>query len=81
MLKESDHSPDQASENDKHKQDQLDKQRKGENHWKPELASNSEEAVKADRTSSNESVADLQKRTVDHVSKKSKSGTSQDDSH
>lgn len=38
-------NPDQASENEKHKQDQLTKQKEGKGHWKPELASDSEEAV------------------------------------
>jgi hypothetical protein len=36
-------------ESEKHKQDSLDKQRKGQGQWKPELASDSEEAIKADR--------------------------------
>jgi hypothetical protein len=34
-----------AEQNEKHKQDQLKKQKEGKGHWKPELASNSEEAV------------------------------------
>ena len=38
-------NPDQASDNEKHKQDQLTKQKEGKGHWKPELASDSEEAV------------------------------------
>ena len=44
-LKESSEDP----ESEKHKQDSLDKQRKGQGQWKPELASDSEEAIKADR--------------------------------
>jgi hypothetical protein len=36
---------DKATDYEKHKQDQLDKQKSGKGHWKPELASNSEEAV------------------------------------
>ncbi|KAF3058910.1 hypothetical protein CFAM422_011947 [Trichoderma lentiforme] len=36
---------------DLHKRDSLAKQKKGSGHWKPELASDSEEAVKADRAS------------------------------
>ena len=36
---------DQAESNERHKQDQLKKQKEGKGHWKPELASNSEEAV------------------------------------
>lgn len=38
-------SSESAAENEKHKQDQLSKSKDGNNHWKPELASNSEEAV------------------------------------
>lgn len=37
--------PDLAEQNEKHKQDQLQKQKEGRGHWKPELASNSEESV------------------------------------
>jgi len=77
-LKESDrHNPDQAESNERHKQDQLQKQKEGKGHWKPELASDSEEAVAADR-SSNESIEEMQKKTKEHVEKKHKSGTSQD---
>jgi hypothetical protein len=36
---------DQGTANEHHKQDQLKKQKEGKGHWKPELASNSEEAV------------------------------------
>jgi len=37
-LKESDHNnPDQAEHNERHKQDQLQKQKDGKGHWKPEL--------------------------------------------
>jgi len=46
MLKESDHHlPDQAAANERHKNDLLQKQKEGRGHWKPELASNSEEIV------------------------------------
>jgi hypothetical protein len=38
-------NPDLAEQNEKHKQDLLNKQKEGKGHWKPELASNSEEAV------------------------------------
>lgn len=34
-----------AEHNEHHKQDQLKKQKEGKGHWKPELASQSEEAV------------------------------------
>jgi hypothetical protein len=39
-------NPDLAEQNEKHKQDQLKKQKDGNGHWKPELASDSEEAVR-----------------------------------
>ncbi|KAG5974265.1 hypothetical protein E4U55_008242 [Claviceps digitariae] len=39
---------------DKHKKDSLAKQKKGEGQWKPELASDSEEAVRADKLSDEE---------------------------
>jgi hypothetical protein len=38
-------TPGLAEQNEKHKQDQLQKQKDGKGHWKPELASNSEESV------------------------------------
>ena len=38
-------NPDLAESNERHKQDQLQKQKEGKGHWKPELASDSEEAV------------------------------------
>ncbi|KAG0651616.1 hypothetical protein D0Z07_1766 [Hyphodiscus hymeniophilus] len=78
-LKEGDHSsPDQAEHNEKHKQDQLKKQKEGKGHWKPELASNSEESVAADRNHDGESIENLQKRTTEHAEKKHQHGTSQD---
>ncbi|QPG93724.1 hypothetical protein C2857_002038 [Epichloe festucae Fl1] len=46
---------------DKHKKDSLEKQKKGTGQWMPELASDSEEAVRADR--SNEDIATLRERT------------------
>lgn len=66
------------NDNEKHKQDQLQKQREGRGHWKPELASNSEEAVAADRQASNDSIEEMQKKTAEHAEKKHKHGTSQD---
>ncbi|KAG9228400.1 hypothetical protein BJ875DRAFT_477543 [Amylocarpus encephaloides] len=79
FLKESDrHNPDQAAENEKHKQDQLRKQKEGKGHWKPELASDSEEAIQAERNHVDESPEEMQKRTAEHVQKKHKHGTSQD---
>ncbi|PSS22153.1 hypothetical protein M430DRAFT_34132 [Amorphotheca resinae ATCC 22711] len=77
-LKESDHdTPDLAEKNEIHKQDLLRKQKEGKGHWKPELASNSEEAVKADR-STDQNLDELQRKTAEHAEKKHKHGTSQD---
>jgi len=82
-LKESDrHDPDQAANNEKHKQDSITKSKEGKGHWKPELASDSEEAVAADRHEhsdhSEEGIKELQKKTTEHAEKKHKHGTSQD---
>ncbi|KAI0803418.1 hypothetical protein GGR55DRAFT_400410 [Xylaria sp. FL0064] len=63
---------------EKHKQDLLEKQKSGKGHWKPELASDSEEAVKADRTS-HEDVATLQNRTKATAEETHKTGTSMRD--
>ncbi|KAH6679547.1 hypothetical protein B0J14DRAFT_649937 [Halenospora varia] len=72
-LKESDrHNPDQAEQNDKHIKDQLQKQKDGKGHWKPELASDSEEAVAADRQSGSDSIEEMQKKTAGHAEKKHK---------
>jgi len=78
-LKESDHSNSETAEhNEWHKQDQLQKQKDGKGHWKPELASNSEEAVAADRQSNGDSIEEMQGKTKDHAEKKHKHGTSQE---
>lgn len=63
---------------DRHKKDSLDKQKSGKGHWKPELASDSEEAIKADH-SSHSSVAEMQEKTKRHAEDKAKSGTSMND--
>ncbi|RYC65273.1 hypothetical protein CHU98_g921 [Xylaria longipes] len=70
-----DHDP------EKHKQDLLSKHKSGKGHWKPELASDSEEAVKADRASGqqNEDIASLQNRTKSTAEETSKTGTSMRD--
>jgi len=62
----------QGEVNEKHKQDQLAKQKEGKGHWKPELASNSEEAVAADRQAGDQSIEELQKKTAEHAEKKHK---------
>jgi len=82
-LKESDRDiPDLPNVNEKHKQDQIQKQKEGKGHWKPELASDSEEAISADRAhkekGGEESIEELQNRTREHAQKKLKHGTSQD---
>jgi hypothetical protein len=69
---------------EKHKQDSLAKQKRGQGHWKRELASDGEEAVKADRQAAKEghSEADmkrLQERTKAAAEDTAKSGTSMHD--
>jgi len=76
-LKETDRdNPNQGENYEKHKDDQLQKQKAGKGHWKPELASESEEAVAADRHEhsdhSENGIKDLQKKTQDHADKKHK---------
>ncbi|RDL37347.1 Uncharacterized protein BP5553_04780 [Venustampulla echinocandica] len=68
QLKEGDRDT-SPEENEKHKQDTVRKAKEGKGHWKPELATNSEEAVKADRSAGSDSIADLQKRTVEYAEK------------
>jgi hypothetical protein len=65
---------------DKHKQDSLAKQKKGSGHWKSELASDSEEALKADRNESGDPKT-LQERTKGAAEEKHKAGTSSHDGH
>ncbi|TFB02301.1 hypothetical protein CCMA1212_006124 [Trichoderma ghanense] len=65
-----------------HKRDSLEKQKRGSGHWKPELASDSEEAVKADRASREhtpEELRELQERTKKAAEETSKAGTSMRD--
>ncbi|KAK8106893.1 uncharacterized protein PG998_008906 [Apiospora kogelbergensis] len=67
---------------EKHKEDLLSKHKDGKGHWKPELASNSEEAVKADRSttgSSKEDISKLQEQTKKAAEETSKAGTSMRD--
>ncbi|KAM3510504.1 hypothetical protein MY11210_005854 [Beauveria gryllotalpidicola] len=63
---------------DKHKLDLLRKHKQGSAHWKRELASDSEEAVKADkgRGGAKETVEQLQERTKKLAEENSRSGTS-----
>lgn len=46
-----------------HKKESLQKQKKGEPEWKRELASDSEEAVYAERNHGHETIETMQKRT------------------
>ncbi|KAI0019837.1 hypothetical protein F4780DRAFT_780145 [Xylariomycetidae sp. FL0641] len=78
-LRQKESEPPESYDPEKHKQDLLKKQKEGKGHWKPELASTSEEAVKADRTS-NETPEQLQERTKKVAEETSKSGTSMHDS-
>ncbi|KAH8904017.1 hypothetical protein BR93DRAFT_940181 [Coniochaeta sp. PMI_546] len=68
---------------EKHKQDSLAKQKQGKGHWKPELASNSEESIWADRMSpdeaSEEAMKRLQERTKEAAETNAKAGTSMSD--
>lgn len=73
-LSESDHSrhesEDRSGEIDHHKNDQLQKQKEGKGHWKQELSSNSEAAIKADRDeihSVEEDINKLQKEATESV--------------
>ena len=65
-------NPGQPEKNDHHIKDQLEKQKKGTNHWKPELASNSEEAVAADRNNEGKDPKQLAKETAGHAEEKHK---------
>ncbi|KAI5457302.1 mitochondrial carrier protein PET8 [Mariannaea sp. PMI_226] len=66
-----------------HKQDSLSKQKRGAGHWKPELASDSEEIVHADRAARDgvpEDISALRERTKRAAEEASKGGTSMRDS-
>ncbi|KAK0740300.1 hypothetical protein B0T18DRAFT_431643 [Schizothecium vesticola] len=81
-LKESDHPSPEAYE--KHKQDSIAKQKQGKGHWKAELASNSEESIKADRHATSEglteaSIKRLQEETKGRAEETRKHGTSMKD--
>ncbi|MCJ1465045.1 hypothetical protein MMC07_003660 [Pseudocyphellaria aurata] len=78
-LSESDHSrhesEDRSGEIERHKNDQLQKQKDGKGHWKQELSSNSEAALKADREkvkSAEEDIAKLQKETAETANSRQK---------
>ncbi|KAK4140910.1 uncharacterized protein C8A04DRAFT_14556 [Dichotomopilus funicola] len=83
LLKESASSDPNASNYEHHKQDSLSKQKKGQGHWKPELASVSEESVKADRMAPEEAseaaMKRLQEQTKGRAEETSKKGTSMRD--
>ncbi|KAK7403459.1 hypothetical protein QQX98_010780 [Neonectria punicea] len=78
-LKESSSQTD--TDYDHHKKDSLAKQKAGEAHWKPELASDSEEALRADRAAQKgpEAMGNLQERTKRAAEERAKKGTSTKD--
>ncbi|CCF47541.1 hypothetical protein CH063_04194 [Colletotrichum higginsianum] len=78
-LKESSGHADSET-HEKHKQDSLSKQKQGKGHWKSELASDSEEAIRADRTEAADPKT-LQEKTKGHAEEKNKAGTSNSDGH
>ncbi|KAK4455068.1 hypothetical protein QBC34DRAFT_420729 [Podospora aff. communis PSN243] len=82
-LKESASSDPSSADFDKHKQDSIEKQKRGQGHWKPELASNSEESIKADRMSpgeaGKEAMKQLQEKTKGRAEETAKHGTSMKD--
>ncbi|KAK0613890.1 hypothetical protein B0T14DRAFT_437968, partial [Immersiella caudata] len=71
------------NEFDKHKKDSIEKQKRGQGHWKPELASNSEESIRADRMSpgeaGKEAMKQLQEKTKGRAEETAKHGTSMSD--
>ncbi|KAK3493231.1 hypothetical protein B0T13DRAFT_513480 [Neurospora crassa] len=67
-LKESSNTDPDPQAYEKHKQESLKKQKEGKGQWKPELASNSEENVKADRLSDAE-FAEASKRELEKHTK------------
>ncbi|KAK4118712.1 hypothetical protein N657DRAFT_637831 [Parathielavia appendiculata] len=83
MIKENASTDPDPEAMDRHKQDSVSKAKKGEGHWKPELASVSEESVKADRAatgdSSDAAMRRLQEQTKAHAEETSKNRTSMRD--
>ncbi|KAL9948948.1 hypothetical protein D7B24_007486 [Verticillium nonalfalfae] len=62
----------------KHQDDSLRKQKEGKGHWKPELASDSEEAINADRNA-DLTPEQLQEKTKKAAEETHKAGTSMRD--
>ncbi|KAK4040478.1 hypothetical protein C8A01DRAFT_46197 [Parachaetomium inaequale] len=86
LLKESASTDPNPADFEHHKQDSLAKQKKGQGHWKPELASVSEESVKADRAggpqkgeTSEAAMRRLQEQTKGRAEETSKNRTSMRD--
>jgi len=83
LLKESASTDPNPEDFDRHKQDSLAKQKQGQGHWKPELASVSEESVKADRMGPKEAgeaaMRRLQDQTKGQAEETRKKGTSMRD--
>lgn len=69
-LGSTDHNLEDSTTQEKHKQDLLSKQKAGKGEWKRELASDSEEAVRAERDPAG--IEELQKRTKDEAEKQGK---------
>jgi hypothetical protein len=73
-----DHDHENPDNQQRHRDDLLAKQKRGQGHWKPELASNSEEAIKADRAEA-EDIRTLQNRTKATAEETSRNRTSMRD--
>ena len=67
--------PDRDAKIDHHKHDSLNKQKKGEAEWKPELASNSEQTAAADKDTKS------MKKMQDEGAKKAEEGKEPSGSH
>ncbi|KAK4465911.1 hypothetical protein QBC42DRAFT_260064 [Cladorrhinum samala] len=76
-LKESNSADPNPDEYERHKHDSINKAKSGQGQWKPELASNSEENIRADRLhhgSSKEDMKKLQEETKHQPEKNVRSG-------
>jgi len=60
-LKESNSTDPNPDEYERHKHDSINKAKSGNGQWKPELASNSEENIRADRSQHGSSKEDMKK--------------------
>ncbi|KAK4228410.1 hypothetical protein QBC38DRAFT_475208 [Podospora fimiseda] len=81
-LKESESTDPSSAQFEHHKQDAIKKAKEGKAHWKAELASNSEENIRADKHnygSSKEDIKKLQEETKSRAEETRKAGTSMTD--